>query len=118
MPRLNSRASPTHTAVHLAASRIDTACARRWNTPRSSASSPRMAALKRTHASGEPKQPPRYSAHERRAISPPPFLQYRGDARAHTIGVFGGVVREHVEDDVASLCEGDSSCVRLLLVRI
>src|SRR3954464_1133276 len=38
MPSANSRARATHTAPQTAASRMPTAWARRWNTPRSRAS--------------------------------------------------------------------------------
>src|SRR4030095_1636 len=54
MPALKTIASEIQTTLQIVASRIETACALRWNTPRSSASSASTKRLKPTHIQIEP----------------------------------------------------------------
>src|SRR5215207_2494281 len=50
MPRLNSIDSEIQITLQIVASRTETACALRWNTPRSSASNASTNTLKPTHS--------------------------------------------------------------------
>src|SRR6476646_8876773 len=54
MPRLNSIDSEIQTTLQIVASRTETACALRWNTPKSSASKASTNTLKPTHSQIDP----------------------------------------------------------------
>src|SRR5215210_6404834 len=54
MPRLKSSDSEIQTTLQIVASRTETVCALRWNTPRSSASNASTNRLKPTHSQIDP----------------------------------------------------------------